>query len=646
MISLFRNFFQSKIGLPIFIGFLVLVALAFAASDISGSSTFGGLSGDDKVANVGGTTISALEANGAMNNALTRARQQNPTITMPQFIAQGGYDREIGVLIDRYALGAFATNYGLRAGENLVNSEILQIPAFRNPAGEFDQEVYTLALRRQGITDAILRKDIADGLLAQQILRPVLGAPRLPKAAARQYASLVLERRKGEVGLISSLAFAPEEAPSDEALTAFYNEERADFILPERRTLRYARFGADKVTSDLTASDDEIAARFEADAAQYAAQERRSFSSFVVPTQEAAQAITDRVRSGQSLEAAAREAGFSVTKNDLRDQEQTGTATSFAIAEQLFETPRGEMIAPARSALGWYVARVDAIERTPARSLGEVRATISQQIESEKLAAALIDLSSRIEEMVDTGTSLTDVANEFGLEVSVTPGLTANGAIFGSAGQGVGPAIQPLVETAFQMEEGAPQLAEVFQGSQFVVFDVSEVIESAAPPLDEVREAVTASWRIAQGSDEARKVADTVLEAVRNGTSMDAAMREAGVERRQIERIDLTREELMAQSQGNVPSALVLMFSMAQGSSKLLESENNLGWFIVDLDEISTGEIEEGNPLLEQTRAQIATALASEYADQLSRSVREEVGVERNEEAIEALRRTLSGETS
>ncbi|MEO1221243.1 MAG: peptidylprolyl isomerase, partial [Pseudomonadota bacterium] len=355
MISLFRNFFQSKIGLPIFIGFLVIVALAFAASDISGSATFGGLSGDDKVAAVGDTTISANEANGAINNALSRARQENPTITMPQFVAEGGFEAELGLLIDRYALGTFAREYGLRAGDNLVNSEILQIQAFRSLTGEFDQETYQNALRRQGITDAILRKDIADGLLSQQLLRPALGATTMPKAVAKHYASLVLERRSGQIALIPSFGYAPEEDPGDEVLSAFYESNRSNFILPERRTLRFAAFGADSVSADLTPSAAQIAARFETDAASYAAQERRAFSSFVVPTEDAAKAIAERIRGGVSFEAAAAEAGFNVSRGELRDREATGTATSFAVAEQLFQTERGSLIEPARSALGWYV---------------------------------------------------------------------------------------------------------------------------------------------------------------------------------------------------------------------------------------------------------------------------------------------------
>jgi peptidyl-prolyl cis-trans isomerase D len=645
MISLFRNFFQSKIGLPIFIGFLAIVALAFAASDISGSATFGGLSGDDKVAVVGDETISSNEMRGAMNNALDRARQQNPTITMPQFVEQGGLEAELGLLIDRYAIGQFAQDMGLRAGDNLVNSEILKIGAFRNLTGEFDQQTYQAALRRQGITDAILRQDIRDGMLAQQILRPALANPRMPLAAARQYASLVLERREGQIGLIQSINYAPERDPTTEELTEFYRENRSDYILPERRKLRFARFGADNVEVQSAPTDAQIAARYEEDADSYKAQERRAVTSFVVPTEEGARAITQRIRGGLSLEAAAREAGFNVSTSELRDREEIQTDASLAVAEAVFDTERGQLIEPQRSALGWYVARVDEIERTPARSLAEVRDEIAAQLREEAQAAALIDLSSRIEELVDTGSSLADVAEQFGLQVDETPDVTADGRLFGSPGQSLADAVRPILDTAFQMDESEPQLAEIIPGALFVVFDVSDITESAAPPLAEVREQVELAWRLAEGSKEARKVADKVLKKVRAGTAMAEAMREEGVASPQVESINLSRRELLASQQQGVPSALVLMFSMAQGSTKLLENNNGLGWFIVDLDEIATEPVAEGDPLLEQTRSQIASALGNEYAEQLSVAVREMVGVERNEEAVETLRRSLSGES-
>ena len=67
--------------------------------------------------------------------------------------------------------------------------------------------------------------------------------PQLPEKIARQYAALVLEKRKGEIALIPSAVFAPTGNPTDAQLTAWYNDNRTQFIRPERRTLRFAVFG-------------------------------------------------------------------------------------------------------------------------------------------------------------------------------------------------------------------------------------------------------------------------------------------------------------------------------------------------------------------------------------------------------------------
>jgi len=645
MISMFRNFFQSKIGLPIFIGFLVIVALAFAASDISGSATFGGLTGDDKIAVVGDEGVTNNEMTSSMNSALRQARAQNPTITMQQFVANGGLEDQLELIIDRYSIGMFAQEYGLRAGENLVNSELLQITAFQDLTGNFDRATYLAALQRQGISDAILRRDISDGMLAQQILRPAFAAPVMPEAVARQYAALVLERRRGEVGLIPSLEFAPEGDPTDEQLNTFYSEERSNYILPERRTIRFAGFGADSVTADLDPSAEQIAERYEANADIYDAGERRAVTSFVVPTEEAANALITRIRGGVSLEAAAQEAGFNVSAGELLERDDLAGETSAALADAVFATNRGSVADPARAALGWYVARVDNVETIPARSLAQVSDEIAATLRQEARAGALIDLSSRIEEMVDTGTSLSDVAAEFGLEVTSIPEVTADGQLFGGLGQGISPALRPILDVAFQMDENEPQLAEVVPGAQFLVFDVSDIVESDAPPLAEVRESVVQAWKRSEGNKQAREAADRILAAVREGTDLREAMRAENSALGQVQDVDLRRVELLANAEQGVPPALVLLFSMAQGSTKILEDSNDLGWYVVDLDTIETDPIEDNPETLEQTRTQLTPALINEYNSQLSRAIRDEVGVERNEEAIEILRKALAGES-
>ncbi len=644
MISFFRRFFQSRIGLPIFIAFLALIALAFAAADITGSA-FGGVSGGDRVALVGDDKIAASELLGAANSALEQVRQQNPTVTMPELIEQGMLDEVMSQLVDRSAIGAYAEKYGLRAGDNLVNSEILKIPAFRGLTGEFDEEAYRAALSQRGLTDAVLRRDLRDGLLEQQLLKPVLAAPRMPEKVARRYASLVLERRRGEIALIPSLAFAPSADPTPAQLQAWYDDNRSQFIRPERRTLRFAVFGTDQLDVDATPTPAEIAARYKRDAAQYAAGERRAVTSFVVPTEDAAKAFAVRIRAGLSLEAAAREAGFSASAGDVLDRESLSNATSFAFAQNVFRAAEGGVVEPSRGTLGWYVARVDRVERTPARSLEQVSSGIAEQLTSEKRAAAVAELTSEIEAEVDSGTALAEVAETYDLTVERTPALLADGQVFGNPQGRIVPELAPVLATAFQMEESEPQLAEIVPGEQFIIYDVERVEEASAPPLAEVREQAVTGWKRAQGAKLARAAADRIKAKLAKGTPLAealAAENKPGLER---EAIDLERRELLAQRQRNLPPPLVLLFSMAEKTTKVLEAPRDLGWYVVSLEEIATDPVESEPTLLAQTQQQLAPTLGEEYRRQLNVAIRKEIGVEQNADAIEAVRKQLAGES-
>jgi len=643
MISFFRRFFQSKIGLPIVLAFLVLMALAFAASDITGS-TFGGVSSSDRAAVVGGEAIPLSDVTMAANTALTQVRQQNPTLTMPEFVAEGGFNEVIRQLIDRYTVGNYGEKYGLRAGENLANSEILQIGAFRGLTGEFDAEAYQAALRQQGLNDAIFRRDLADGLIEQQLLRPALAAPQLPEKIARQYAALVLEKRKGEIALIPSSAFAPPGNPDDAQLAAWYQANRTQFIRPERRTLRFAVFGEDTLEVNAAPTATEIGARYNRDAAKYKAAERRRMTSFVVPTEDAAKALVAKIRAGVALEAAARAAGFSASTGEPRDSESLAAATSLAFAKAAFKTAQGGIVDPAQGPLGWYVARVDAIERTPARDLAQATPEITQQLTTEKRGVAVADLTAEIEAEIDGGTALAEVAKAYGLTVETSPALLANGQAFGQPDMQIVPQLVPVLATAFQMGESEPQLAEVSAGKQFVIFEVARVEEAAAPPLAEVREAVIAGWKRAQGAKLAKAAADRITAKVRANTQLAAALaaeNKPGFER---EVIDLERRALLARQRGNLPPPLVLLFSMAEGSVKLLEAPRNLGWYVVSLDQISTAGVEQEPALVTQTRQQLGQALADEYRQQATAAMRAELGVTRNDLAITAVRKQLAGE--
>jgi peptidyl-prolyl cis-trans isomerase D len=101
--------------------------------------------------------------------------------------------------------------------------------------------------------------------------------------------------------------------------------------------------------------------------------------------------------------------------------------------------------------------------------------------------------------------------------------------------------------------------------------------------------------------------------------------------------MDLTR------SDRPVPPPLAMMFSMAPGKTKLLAAPENQGWFVVHLDSITPGDPKTAPGLVEATRGQFARAVGEEYAEQFTRAVSKDIGVEKNEAAVGRLKQQLAG---
>lgn len=640
MIGFFRSMFQSRIGLIVTLGFVALIALAFASSDITGTG-FGGVAGGDRAATVGEATIGTAALNQSVGNAFNRAREEDPTLTMQRFTAQGAVDQVLDSMIDRFAIAEFGRAHGLVASDALVGSEIVKIPAFQGPDGRFSEAAYRQVLAQQQLSDKTVREDLAQGLVAKQVLIPAAFGATAPTALALRYAQLARERRKGEIVLIPSASFAPTAPPSEEALAAFFKANRTAYTLPERRTLRFATFGEEAIKNRRGPTDAEIARVYETDKAKYAASETRTITQVIVPTEAAAKALEAEVKGGKALDEAARAKGLlpsqaAVTRAQLAAQSST------AVAAAVFQADTGTLVPPAKGALGWHVARIDTIVSKPARSLAEARSEIVAQLDTMLRRDALSDLTAGLEEAFDGGGNLGDSARELGLTLSTTAPLTASGQVFGKPGETAPPALTKVLQTAFLMDrENQPQLAEIEPGKTFLVFDVADITASAPPPLAQIRARVVADWGKAQGAIRAKAAADKALAALARGGSLDAALASAGASGAQRNAIDLGRQELVAQ--GRVAPPLALLFSMAERTAKKLEAPGREGWFVIRLADIEPGKVEPGDPALPALARELGGLAGREYAEQLRTALRREVGAEKNAAAVRAVRSQLTG---
>jgi peptidyl-prolyl cis-trans isomerase D len=190
--------------------------------------------------------------------------------------------------------------------------------------------------------------------------------------------------------------------------------------------------------------------------------------------------------------------------------------------------------------------------------------------------------------------------------------------------------------------ENQAQLAEIEPGKTFIVYDVTAIEASAPAPLAEVKDQVAAELLLERAASDARKAAEQVLAAGRKGTDLAEAMAALGKPLPPVDRLTMTRVDL-TRMQGQVPPPLALMFSMAEGTVKLLPAPRNRGWFVVALKDIIPGAVPANDPVVPAVQRELGGAVGREYAEQLRRAIRADVGVERNEAAIKAVLGQLSG---
>lgn len=642
MLGFFRSALKSRIGVAVALVFLGLIALAFASADVTGSG-FGGIAGGDRAAKVGSERLGTGELAKALTSSFEQQRQGKPGLTMKDFLDGGGLETVLTGMTDRLALTEWGRRHGILASDRLIDSEIVKINAFQGVDGKFSQQTYEQLLAQRGLTDKQVRTDLGQGLVTRQILLPAAFGAQMAGEAVQRYAALLTERRTGAIVTVPSLAFAPPSPPDARTLEAFYKANRARYMQPERRTIRYAIVDESSLKGIPAPTEAEITENYRSNTAVYAASEQRSVTQVIVPTEAAAKALLAEAGTKGSLDAVARSKGLVASQLTAQTAATLANQTSKAVSDAAFAAAQGAFAAPARSGLGWHVVKVDKVDRNPGKTLEQARPEIVKALTLAKRRKALSDLAAQAEQEVDGGTGLADVAKALNLTLATTPPLRADGSVHGKPGERVAEGIAPLVQAAFAMErEGEAQLAELKAGEQFAIFDVGEITPATPAPLEAIRDMVVRDWAIEQGAAKAKQAAEKILAALDKGTPLAEAMKLAGAALPPPQAVDLPRQAL-TQMKGQVPAPLALMFAMAKGSNKRLEGADKAGWYVVTLKDIVPGEVKRTDAVFTQASRELGEDAGAEYAEQFRLAIRKDVGVERNQAGITAVRNQLTG---
>ena len=648
MIASFRRLSKSMVGTIIMLLFFVAIVASFALQDVSG--TLGGIGGNlakTTLAEAGGEELTEREFSAQLQRRLAEVRQQNPaadySVLRPEF------EPLLNSLIQQKALAAFASGQDIVVSKRLIDAEIARLPQTKGLDGRFSQEAYTRFLSQARLTDTELREELSRLIINRLMLAPAAAEPRIPVGMARPYAAMQLELREADIAVFPVEPFiAALGDPTEQQAQAFYRSNLNRYAVPEQRVLDIARIGSAQV-ANVTATDKEIADYYRANQATYGAKSQRVISQVVLPSQQAAAQLAAKLRSGQSFVDAARPLGYSAADISVGPQTLPDFArlTSNQVAAAAFATNAGAgaVVGPVRSNLGWHVIKIDGIEQVGGRSLEAARGEIAEKLSAGKREEALADLIARIEDGIAEGKNFSEALTGTGITPVRTPAITASGTARGQADFKFPPELAPALRAGFELSQGDDPVVEPLGGDNgFVLVGVDQIVPAAPAPLAEVRATVVRDWRARQASEQARAAATRAASALSRGASMADAIKaaNAGVALPAPRRESIRRIQL-AQMGQQIPAALRMMFSLAEGRSRMVARPAGGGFVVVKVTKIVPGDVTLQPALVSQLQREFQSPLTSEYAEQFTRSIEQDVGVKRNQEAIEAARRRIIG---
>ena len=642
MLEFFRRFTKSRYGLIAVFIFLGVIALAFAAGDVSGIRAMGGASsGSDTVARVGSTKISAAEVRERVDRFLRSLQREGQNVTMEQFLAQGGLELALDEMINSAALVEFAQKSGMQVSKKLVDTEIANNPSFLGFDGKFSQKTFEDLLSQNRFSPAAYREGLEHDRYGNWLVNRATLGNQIPRGVILPYASLLLERRVGTVGLVPTVGMDPGPDPDDKTLNAFYTSHRGVYTIPPRRIVRYAQVQPEAIKAQMAATDAEIADAYAKAGARFAATEKRDVRQLIVLDQATANKVAAEVKSGKTLAAVASAQGLTpiaftgVEKNALARQ------TSAALGDAAFGAAQGAMVGPIRSQLGWHVLVVEKVEKVAAKTLAQAHQELADEITQRKTAQKLIETRQAIEDGIGNGKTFDEAIRDAKLTAVSTPALTAQGTNPDDPAYKPDPALAPIMRAGFQLQQGDdPQVVPTSQEGAFAVVALEKAIPATPRPLASIKEQVKKDYLLDKALELARKTAMDIIARIEKGTPIAQAFAEAGVKKAPpLKPFDYVRQDLLGKP---MAESIRLAFTMAPKKAKFVAAEGRAGYYVVYLDQAEQHDASNNPAAIARVTGDITPQVGAEYAREFVRAIRNDVKVTRDEAAIKRLRDDLA----
>jgi peptidyl-prolyl cis-trans isomerase D len=642
---MFRTFIKSRIGLVVVFLVLGFITLAFALTSGTGIEKMVA-SKDNVIAKVGNREITDVDLTTEIQNFIRQQQARNQNITMDQFLASPYFDQTIDRMIAYAAVEEFAKNSGMKADSTLIDSDIANDPSLQGFDGKFSQSKFEELIAENRVSAATYRSRLATNHYLTWILDSVAPISQLPTDVIAPYASLQLERRAGTVALIRWNDVPEAADPDAKTLEAYYQRNRAHYMIPPRRVLRYAAVHPDQFKAAQAATEAEIAEAYAKSGVRFAASEKRTVHQLVLLDQASATSAAAELKGGKSIAEVATARGLEPRAFDSLEKPALAKETSSAVADAAFSVPQGGTVGPVKGTFGWVVMHIDTVTPIAAKSLAEAHGTLADEITQRKVAKTIGTLRQALDDAAGNGANFNALMQQGKLTPQVTAALAPNGTDPTVPDAKVDPVLAPVIEIGFKADptDPEPSVGLIGDDGSFAVVTIDKSIPAQLKPLAQIHDQVLRDYLLELRLQNARKVANDVINAVNKGTPLQQALAATGLHTLlPTQNFGMTRQEVIrsARTQQGPPPQYVLAFQTGAKHAKLVEAPAKVGYYIVYVDAIEPHDAR-GTPMMEAAQKALGPQLQEETLEQFVDGIKKNVKITRYPAVIAAVRASLS----
>ncbi|HVO15383.1 MAG TPA: SurA N-terminal domain-containing protein [Alphaproteobacteria bacterium] len=628
MLQSIRNQAKSWVVFILF-GLLILSFGIWGIADIFRP----GVSSKTTVASVGDIDISAQAYMNDLRRELSQIqRAQGMTIDLNQARQFGIASRVLRQMVNDALLTQGANDLGIGMSTATIAESIRTDRTFQNQTGRFDKSIYERILADSGLTEAryvaLKRSDMAQG----QLTGAVTALDRPPEFLVDKIYRYVAEKRVAELLQIADASMPEPADPDATALADFHKDNAKRFTAPEYRQVTAIIIRPEDIAPSIGIDDKALKEAYEERKADFETPEKRTIEQLLFTDQAKADTAYDDLKRGYTFERVAKEVAGSesaILKLGTLTKKEVALP---ALADAAFKLGKGEISAPIKSDLGWHLVRVTDIEPGKSPTFDEVRDKLKATLQKERAVDAMVDLERKIEDQIGRGSTLDETATKLGLKVTKIAAVDNRGNDpVGKKVEGL-PAGPEFLRQVFEQNVKEDGLVTETQAGTLFVLRVDAITPSALRPLDGIKAEVTAAWKADQRHKAAEKKAAEIVAAVNGGKKLADIATEMKL--KVTDTPALLRSG--AEKEKDVPGALLpKLFTTKLGQA--VSGPTSDGYIVAAVKEIKPADPKTDAEGVKSVREQVAQLMQSDLLAGLGAALRERHPVTIDEDTFNRL---------